>query len=807
LADIAGDLSTTATLGVGTTTGGSLEVVGDHDWYAVTLTAGQQVVVTVNGVTLDDPYLNIRDSAGNILFSNDDISTGVNRDSKVAFAAPTSGTYYIDVGAWNDGSAGSYQVAIKPYTPPPLATNDQIANQLSSGFWGGDSHHFAVTQGGSISVNISTLTAAEQNLARTALSEWTDIIGVRFQEVTTGGQIVFSDAEGADGSIAATDASWSRGITTSAHVQISSSWVTRYGSGLYSYSLQTYVHEIGHALGLGHAGDYNNSATYPYDSLFQNDAWSTSIMSYFSPSENTYFAGQGFTDNFVLTPMSADILAMQTLYGLSTTTRTGDTTYGFNSNAGGVFNASLYPRAAYTIFDNGGTDTIDFSGSAANQLLNLNPETFSNTNGRVGNLTIARNVVIENAIGGSGRDTIVGNGADNVLKGGSGADTLTGGGGSDTFADTAAGHNGDSITDFGAADRIVFTDATAGSFTFSLSGNTLNFSGGSLVLSNLPAGRVVMFAAAAGGVQLAVRHVDNDFNGDGRSDILWRDDNGALADWLATGSGGFGSGAGTSVGLDWKVAGTGDFNGDGREDILWRNDNGTLTDWLGASNGAFIDNGALVKVGVSLDWHVVGVADFNGDGRDDILWRNDSGVLANWLATASGGFVSNASASVGLQWKVAGTGDFNGDGFGDVLWRNDSGQLNDWLGTANGGWVDNGANAASFVGNDWHIVGTGDFNGDGRSDILWRNDSGALADWLATPNGGFVANFGVNVPLDWKVAGTGDYNGDGRDDILWRNDSGQVGEWLGTTSGSFVDNGANAATFVATSWHVQDPFL
>jgi hypothetical protein len=204
---------------------------------------------------------------------------------------------------------------------------------------------------------------------------------------------------------------------------------------------------------------------------------------------------------------------------------------------------------------------------------------------------------------------------------------------------------------------------------------------------------------------------------------------------------------------------------------------------------------------------VVGVADFNGDGRDAILWRNDSGVLANWLATASGGFVSNASASVGLQWKVAGTGDFNGDGFGDVLWRNDSGQLNDWLGTANGGWVDNGANAASFVGNDWHIVGTGDFNGDGRSDILWRNDSGALADWLATPNGGFVANFGVNVPLDWKVAGTGDYNGDGRDDILWRNDSGQVGEWLGTASGSFVDNGANAATFVAPSWHVQDPFL
>jgi Ca2+-binding RTX toxin-like protein len=799
-------LSTPATLGLGSTTGGSLELVGDHDWYAITLTAGQQVVVTVNGVTLDDPYLNIRDSAGNILFSNDDISTGINRDSKVAFAAPNSGTYYIDVGAWNDASAGTYQVAVQPYTPPPLATNDQIANQLSSGFWNGDSHHFAVTQGGTISVNISTLNAAEQNLARTALGEWTDIIGVRFQEVTTGGQIVFSNAEGTDGSIAATDANWSRGITTSAHVQISSSWVTRYGSGLYSYSLQTYVHEIGHALGLGHAGDYNNSATYPYDSLFQNDAWSTSIMSYFSPSENSYFAGQGFTDNFVLTPMTADILAMQSLYGLSTATRTGDTTYGFNSNAGSVYNASAYPRAGYTIFDSAGNDTIDFSGSAANQLLNLNPETFSNANGRVGNLTIARNVVIENAIGGSGSDTIVGNAADNVLKGGAGADTLTGGAGSDTFLDTAAGHNGDTIVDFGAGDRIVFSDAAAASFSFSLAGNTLNYSGGSLVLSTLPAGRIASIATS-GGVQLAVRHADNDFNGDGRSDILWRNDNGSLADWLAASNGSFGSGAGTNLPLDWKVAGTGDFNGDGREDVLLRNDNGTLTDWLGAANGAFVDNGAAVKVGVALDWHVVGIGDFNRDGRDDILWRNDSGMLSSWLATASGGFASGASVNVTLQWKIAGTGDFNGDGYGDILWRNDSGQVNDWLGTASGGWSDNAAAASSLVGNDWHIVGTGDFNGDGRTDMLWRNDSGALADWLATPNGGFVANFGVNVPLDWKVAGTGDYNGDGRDDILWRNDSGQLSEWLGTTTGSFVDNGASAATFVATSWHVQDPFL
>jgi hypothetical protein len=328
--------------------------------------------------------------------------------------------------------------------------------------------------------------------------------------------------------------------------------------------------------------------------------------------------------------------------------------------------------------------------------------------------------------------------------------------------------------------------------------------------------------SASGGVDLTSTsattalaiHAHNDFNGDSLSDILWRQDSGVITDWLSKPNNGGISDNGANfwlnLGTSWHVAGTGDFNGDGRVDMLVRNDNGTVTEYLGQANGSLTASPVTFNPGT--DWQVVGIGDFNGDGRDDILWRHGTGIITDWLGQANGYFTDNSSkfyVDFSTQWQVVGTGDFNGDGVSDILWRHSSGVVTDYLGNADGTFTDNAANLWLNPGTNWSVVGTGDFNGDGITDMIWRDQSGVVTDYLGTHTGGMTdnaAHFWFNPGTSWAIVGTGDYNGDGIDDIMWRHSSGVVTDYLGNADGSFTDNAAHLWINPGTSWHPQDTF-
>ncbi len=175
----------------------------------------------------------------------------------------------------------------------------------------------------------------------------------------------------------------------------------------------------------------------------------------------------------------------------------------------------------------------------------------------------------------------------------------------------------------------------------------------------------------------------NDFNGDGNADLLWRDDVGDLSIWFMNGASISGSGGVTTVSNVWQVAAVADFNGDGRADLLWRNvSTGDLAIWL--MNGTSVI-GTGTFGAVSLDWVAEKAADIDGDGKADIQWRNyATGDLAIWFmtGTAANTVSVKSTAALGtvpLSWRLVRLADFNGDGRQDFLWRNTDGTVVIWL--------------------------------------------------------------------------------------------------------------------------------
>jgi serralysin len=367
------------------------------------------------------------------------ISAAGNDDGSFPLADPTM------------ASASSADAAVNN-AAKPVATVTQLANYLITGFWQYNNtiaHHWAAA---TISYNINGLTPIEQFLAQSALNAWHQVANVSFVQTTGAANITFNH----NGSMTAfeTDNYSGAGIINSATIDISADWITSDGgaydgkTGIDSYSYQTYIHEIGHALGLGHQGPYNGSASYVTGAIYANDTWQYSIMSYFQQS---FYAGS--STRYVITPQMADIAAVAAIYGAATT-RTGDTVYGFHNTGGSIYDFTAYNQApALTIYDSGGSDTLDCSGYTAAQLIDLRPGAFSSVGGLTNNIGIATSTVIETGIGGSGNDTMIANDLGCMLIGNAGSDTLTGGSGNDRLV---GGTGVDLLTGGGGTDTFVF---------------------------------------------------------------------------------------------------------------------------------------------------------------------------------------------------------------------------------------------------------------------------------------------------------------------------------------------------------------
>jgi Ca2+-binding RTX toxin-like protein len=365
--------------------------------------------------------------------------------SASAFSSP--GAAAASVSGVNDGARGDTGPNGKPsYTTDEAAIymtrnnytwNGSVLGRAATVTYGfRDMAPVGDTQG------FSAFSAQQITQAELSLQSWSDVANITFTRVGTGtsgagaystaAQMLFSNYSiGREGAAAY---AYYPGGGNGGDLWFNNTISTNIDPSILSYGRQTLTHEIGHTMGISHPGDYdasNGSPSYTNDARYYEDSRQYSVMSYWSET-NT---GASFGGTYASAPLLDDIAAAQRLYGANMTTGLGDTTYGFNSNAGRDFYSATSANmpVVFAAWDAGGVDTFDFSGYAQAQRIDLNAGAFSDVGGLRGNVSIAAGVVIERAIGGSGADDIIGNAADNYIFGNGGSDQIYGMDGNDVL--------------------------------------------------------------------------------------------------------------------------------------------------------------------------------------------------------------------------------------------------------------------------------------------------------------------------------------------------------------------------------------
>lgn len=263
----------------------------------------------------------------------------------------------------------------------------------------------------------------------------------------------------------------------------------------------------------------------------------------------------------------------------------------------------------------------------------------------------------------------------------------------------------------------------------------------------------------------------NDLDGDGASDLLLR--NASNGQWFAHLLQGGNAHTEQALGLTdsraWRHVSLADFNGDGTDDILLRHENGSWYAYL--MDGVTPASQGFINMTDVLDWQFLGTGDLNADGRADVLIRHRS--LGTWYSYQLDGLDVIEAGAISMTtdplWRFQAFADFDGDGNADVLVRN-TGSGSWHLYTLNGRNIQQEQALAMTTDPSWQWVDALDLDGDGAANVLLRNtQTGAWQHYSVGDGEVSSADVAISADPDLVYVQSGDYNGDGNADVLLRN--------------------------------------